>query len=67
MATRGCGRLLQLAHSVETEQVRFEDRPDDESRTGGVPTARQEQRQVAIASGHLEDSPWDAVFGHAPR
>ena len=28
---------------------------------------RQEQRPVAIASGPLEDSPWDAVFGHAPR
>lgn len=28
---------------------------------------RQEQRQVAIAAGSLEDSPWEAVFGHAPR
>jgi soluble lytic murein transglycosylase-like protein len=28
---------------------------------------RQEQRQVAIATGSLVDSPWDAVFGHASR
>lgn len=28
---------------------------------------RQERRQVAIATGSLEDSPWEAVFGHAPR
>lgn len=28
---------------------------------------RQEQRQVAIATGPLEDPPWEAVFGHAPR
>ncbi len=28
---------------------------------------RQEQRQVAIAAGSMENSPWEAVFGHAPR
>jgi len=28
---------------------------------------QQEQRQVAIAAGSLEDSPWEVVFGHAPR
>ncbi|WP_241426286.1 lytic transglycosylase domain-containing protein [Geobacter benzoatilyticus] len=28
---------------------------------------RQEQGQVAIATGSLQDSPWEAVFGHASR
>lgn len=28
---------------------------------------RQEQKQVATVTGSLEDTPWNTVFGHAPR
>ncbi len=44
----------RIARLMSREQVAFQQ-------------TRQEQKQVAAASVSLEESPWEAVFGHDPR